>query len=192
MILEYILAASSQSTLPGAGANLYSLGFFLIFLAFMVMRRVYRGMNGMRFSTARLLRIPIVYLILTVISMLFVPLEDIFLAAGIGVAGFVAGFLFGDSANFYMQGENTFYRRSPIILTVWLLALIARVIVEIVFSQSTAFASTSVSTAAIIVDLLLAGSTGLMAGETLKIYRKYEEFKSGNQGISMTDQTSDL
>ncbi len=178
MDYQSLLAAVSQNTNTGAGNEIFSLGFLLVLVVIIAYRRVYRGMYGAPFSMARLLRIPIVYTIITAISSIFLPLADVFFSLAAGVIGLAAGMMFGNTATFYMQENRIFYKRSPIILVVWLGAFVARIVVEEL--NPTAFSFTSGATiAGIIVDILLAGSTGLLAGETIRVYKKYVQYKDG-------------
>lgn len=191
MILEHILSVSTQNTPPSTSNSLYSLIFLVVFVVYISYRRLYRGMHGGKFSKVRLLRIPIIYSVITVISAVFMPLEYIFIALGIGLAGLAVGSLYGDTARFFDRNSNTYYTRSPIIMVIWLAAFISRIGIELFYTTSTSFfGSTGSTLPAIIVNMLLAGSTGLLAGETIRIYRKYEEYKNSGSD-SMTIDGSD-
>ncbi len=186
-----ILALSPQPVPTNSGSSIYTIAFFMIFIVFIIFRRVYRGMHGARFSMVRLFRLPAVYTIITILSSIFLPLEYVFIALGIGVAGLATGIFFGDTATFYYQDSRIFYRRAPVIIIVWLGAFLARITVELVYSgTSQYFGSANNTLVGIIVDLLLAGSTGLLLGETIRTYRGYQNFRQAgteSMGIEGTE-----
>lgn len=183
-----LLASSNQPPQPPGSSALYSSVLLVVFVIYISYRRLYRGMHGRRYSSTRLLRIPVIYSIITVASSAFMPLEYVFIAMGVGVAGLAAGIFFGDTANFFEKKSATFYTRSPVIMIIWLAAFISRVAIELYYDTSTSFiGSAGNSPAAIIVNLLLAGSTGLLAGETVRTYRKYLEYRNGQSDTMITD-----
>lgn len=183
---QVVIAAQSQVTNTAGQDNYATVGFLLVFIALIAFRRVYRGMHGYPFSTVRLLRTPVVYAILTALISVFLPLDDIFYMLSAGAIGLVAGFFFGDTATFYNQGGRVFYRRAPVILVIWLAAFIARIVIGLLISGSI-YGLQTVTLAGVIVDLLLAGSTGLLAGETVRTYRKYSEHRDNAAGMQMMD-----
>lgn len=194
MLLPLLINAATQTSTPASPqSNIFSLGFFTILIVMILVRRVYRATYGTRFSMLRLFRIPVVYSIITAIALVFLPLEYVFYSAGAAVIGLVAGLFLGEGAKFYYQSGSPYYKRSPVILIIWLSSFIARIGIELILSPGTGLfaSSSSYYTATVIVDLLLAGTTGLVVGEAIKNYRKYNEFYSSNQNTADNDVTFD-
>lgn len=192
MFEEIPFSTVSQTTSPSSsiGGGISTLVILVFLFIFITARRLQRGMYGSRFSFTRIFRIPIIYAFFTVVSSIFLPLEDIFFTLAAGSVGLAAGIFWGDTASFFYRNNVVYYKRSPIILMVWLGAFIARLFVEFYF-PSLFGGNSNLLLASIIVDILLAGSTGLLAGETIHIYRKYKEFTASPVAADATgtDQT---
>ncbi len=174
-----VIQATSQTFGSGAAGNIVSTAVFLLLIAFIVVRRISRGMHGSVFSVARLFRTPMMYALFTILLSILLPLLDIMVAIVAGVAGLIAGTLYGGMVSFYIRGSRVLYRRSPVIMAIWLVSFVARVALE--FASGVGFSvSSDLSFAGLVVDILLAGSTGLISGESIRIYRKYREYTSGS------------
>ena len=140
---------------------------FLVIIVLLVARRVYRGINGIRFSYPRVLRIPVVYTILTVFYSALLPLQYLLYPLVLIAMGALLGLLFGSSVQFFRRDQQLMYKRSPVIMSVWLAAFIARVAIDLAFPQNL--------TAAVVVTLLLGVTSGLVIGEAFHIIRQYRE-----------------
>lgn len=159
-------AALSAQQAPGP-----ELGIILVLVALYVALHVIRNARGMRFSTSTLYRLPLVYLALTAIELLAIGptyLDAIAVAAAV-VAGAVVGLHASGGVHFFEKRGRVHYRRSPVIMIIWLLSFIGRFWVEIAYP--------AVPVAALAVDMVLAGTTGLIIGEAFHIKRGYESYR---------------
>lgn len=170
--------------MASAFSNTGQLQFYLFFLAFMVLiivRRSRQLVNGSKFSMARLLRPPLVYTLLLLMSsldilFLYIPgivqITSIMIALLAGIAG---GVFFGSRGEVYRQSGEIFFKRSPIIFLAWIVLFATRIFIELIFPDSISLLYIAIS--------LLSFSTGLFYGETLAIYRKYREFTRSDAGV---------
>lgn len=174
MILESFLVnpSSSQPNLTGfpTGGSVQSLYIVLILFAVFVTIRIYRGVNGRAYSTPRVLRLPVIYVLLTLITILAVGTLDPLLVATLAFipAGFLLGYRFGTKVKFFSRNNRVYYSRSPIIMTVWLVSFIGRLVIEVTIPPSI--------TVYFIIDLILCATTGVLIGEALNIVHQRKEY----------------
>ncbi len=175
MITNWLLINASQNPqnltgFPTTG-SLNSVYFVLIFFAIIVTIRIYRGVNGRAYSTYGVLRLPVVYVILTLITILAVGTLDPILVATLALipAGFLLGYRFGTKVRFFNRNNRIYYARSPIIMVIWLISFILRLVVEEAIKPSI--------TVFFIVDLILCATTGVLIGEALNIVHKKREYE---------------
>ena len=154
------------STSGGADTSL----FLIVIIAFFVVRRVYRGINGRRFSTRRIFTIPIVYTLLLLTSFISLPVSYLYEASLLLLIlpGIVVGMRFGNAVVFFERDSQTFYKRSQFILVFWLVSLLAR--------ETLALLYPSVTLAILLVDGLLSITTGLIIGESIRLYHAYNDY----------------
>ncbi|MCL4375336.1 hypothetical protein M1394_00865 [Candidatus Marsarchaeota archaeon] len=169
------MTAYTASAIQGS-SSLLVIAFVAIILTF----RVYRNMKGTKFTAKKLYIAPATYILLALFSFAIysytvdeIVLMFVLMAAGVG-AGYVLG-----SAEFFINGGETFYKRSPVIITIWLISYIARF--------GLAYAYPNVIIINIIVEAALFFTTGLITGEAVSISRKYEEHKR-NSSVQTTSQ----
>ncbi len=171
--LFFISAASNPQNLTGfpTTGSMNSVYFVLIFFAIIVTLRIYRGVNGRAYSTSRVLRLPVVYVILTLITILAVGSFDPILVATLALipAGFILGYRFGTKVRFFNRNNQVYYARSPVIMVIWLASFIIRLVVEEAMKPSL--------TVYFVVDLALCATTGLLIGEALNIVQKKKEYE---------------
>ncbi|MCL5668140.1 MAG: hypothetical protein M1593_03860 [Candidatus Thermoplasmatota archaeon] len=159
-------AYNGISTSGGADTSL----FLIVIIAIIVVRRVYRGINGRRFSTWRIFTIPIVYTLLLLTSFISLPVNYLYEASLLLLIlpGIVVGMRFGNAAVFFEQDSQTFYKRSQFILVFWLISLFVRETLALLFP--------SVTLVIELVDGLLSLTTGLIIGESIRLYYAYNDY----------------
>jgi hypothetical protein len=147
------------------------LAIIIIVIVLAVARRIYRSMRGTRFTTRGLYTMPAVYLLLTAVELAAVsPTYIDVLAAIVALAlGLLIGLGIGGGVQFFEKNNSIYYKRSPVIMTVWLVSFMARFGLEIAYP--------SLTIAAVAVDVLLAGTTGMIIGEAVHIRRNYEGYR---------------
>lgn len=173
MIESALLNAASNPqsfTGFGTGGSLYNLSFLLAIFAIVISLRIYREINGRMYSTARVLRLPVTYVIFTLFEVLVVGLIDPILIAALVLipVGVFIGDKVGTKVKFFNRNNMVYYIRSPVIMIIWLASFIGRVIIEFALPQS--------FTLDLVFDLLLSATTGLLIGEALNIIRKRKEY----------------
>ena len=149
---------------------------FVAIIAIVVVRRLYLSVNGARFSVGRVFRLPVIYIVLTVSFVAFSYLKSFFFytIAGCVVAFFallLLGLRYSSDMEFFDRGGELYYKRKPYIMIIWLVALLSRVVLEVVASNF--------MFAIITVDVLMAASTGLITGEAVNTYRAHERHVNG-------------
>ncbi len=185
MIVESILAssASGQQNLTGfpSGGSVQSIYFLLIFLAIIVTLRIYRGINGRIYSTARVLRVPVIYVFLTLITVIGVGTFEPILVATLALipAGFLLGYRFATNITFFNRNNTVYYKRSPAVLIIWLISFIIRLVLEITIPPTV--------TIDFIVDLILCSTTGIFIGEALNVVRMRKSYSGKDNGQLFQD-----
>lgn len=137
--------------------------FFLGFIAFIVVLRLYRGIRGRVYRNSIVLRPPIAYIVLTLISVVFLGLVDnvLLLTLLFIPAGTLLGYRFGTNVKFFSRRGVVYYSRSPIMLSIWLASFMGRLVLEFIFPDSLNII--------FILDAVLSLTTGLLLGEALNI-----------------------
>ncbi len=185
MIVESILAssASGQQNLTGfpSGGSVQSIYFLLMFLAIIVTLRIYRGINGRIYSTARVLRVPVIYVFLTLITVIGVGTFEPILVATLALipAGFLLGYRFATNITFFNRNNTVYYKRSPAVLIIWLISFIIRLVLEITIPPTV--------TIDFIVDLILCSTTGIFIGEALNVVRMRKSYSGKDNGQLFQD-----
>ncbi len=178
-LFSTLAAANTTSTVPATTSDITETLLFALILIWIVSRRLYKGMKGTVYSTSRVVRLPVIYAVLTALFSATLPLTDILFVLLAGALGITVGLSFGDTSTFYKQTDQIHYRRSPAIMVIWLIAFIARVFIDFYYGfgfYSTGTASFSI--AVLLVDILLGGTTGLIGGEAIHTIRRYDEFRN--------------
>ena len=171
-----IVTGSAAQTYPFTPTSYSGLGIFLVFIVLIVIRRVMRGIYGRRYSTGRVLFLPVFYVVLTLIFVAAFSATDIYAYYTFLLipAGAIVGWRFGGGVSFFMKNGEVYYKRSPYILVVWLVSYILRVLLEFLFPSNL--------TIAFGVDAVLAITAGLIIGEAIHLIRGRRSFNQTPPG----------
>jgi cation transport ATPase len=171
--------AVSTTTIPS-----FSAGYeFEILIGVIIILGIVRGLSGRKYSAARVLRTPAIYILFTAFAIFFSSTPNLYAQSMILLlpVGIPVGMKFGKDVKFFKRDDVLYYRRSPYILLLWALALIARVSLE--------FFSLHSLLAIIVFNALLSFITGMLLGEAIHILTKRrtqnfgaEDFPSGFNG----------
>lgn len=147
---------------------------FVLIIVLILSARVYRGRKGTKFSMYRVIGIPILYLLLTVGTVLYsnMTYTEYAIAAGAFIIGALLGTVLGKETKFFDKDERLYYKRSTIVITVWLVSYIFRDILPILF--------TGIPLLTIAANMALALTTGMLIGESAHIYKEYKRQKARN------------
>ena len=161
-----IFSVSSGSSSP-LNSDSYVL---LIVIALLVSRRLYSGFNGRVYSRGRVLRTPIIYVILTLLTVFgFGALNVELTSTLILIPAFaLLGYRIGVNVTFFERNGTLYYKRSPTIMVIWLVAFIIRFAIEILIPLNT--------TILLVIDVLLSSTTGLLLGEAINVMRKRDQY----------------
>ena len=136
---------------------------FVVFIAAMLFLRMRRNSQGQRFSRSRVLRLPLIYLVITAISLFGIPEYAVLLTFALGVVGLLVGLSLGEGVSVFTKESVVYYKRSPIIFSVYIVLLLLRYVVYILYPASI--------TANAIIAAPLGLSAGLILGEAFHINR---------------------
>ena len=147
----------------------------LVIVAAYLTFRAYRGMTGIRFRATRLFTTPMLYLILTLLSLFVLnpTYLDIIAVCAAVVVGTLVGLQLAGGAQFYEKNNAIYYKRSPLVLVVWLVSFVLRLGVGLLYPTNLLIG--------ILVEILLAGTTGVIIGEAVHINRSYNSYKESHK-----------
>jgi len=151
----------------------YTTPLYLAVLALVLTLNSYRSLSGTRYRGWRVFLRPGIYLLLALILLALDPKAWI-LSTLAGIAGVVTGTELGSSVNFYYNGVQLYYRRSPTVYLIWLAVFLLRVFLSTWINLGTQGLQ--------LLDALLLFSSGLLLGESYHILFKAREFKARNSG----------
>jgi hypothetical protein len=159
----------------------------ILFIAIIMLLRLRRQNKGYKASAMRIFRYPAVYIVLSLLLVLYTPSVMLFLLTAISIIlGYAIGITFGSKSSVFSSQGKMMYKRSKEIFTIWMAAFVIRVLIEFLFPINTPSAIGTQSlylTYAIpsgvyfwymVADMLLAFSAGMLLGEALHIYKKYK------------------
>lgn len=157
---------------------------FLIFIAIIVAVRLYRGINGRVYSRARVLRLPAIYVVLTVFSLVALSYlnSDVLLTLAFIPAGALLGYRFGTNVKFMVRNNVLYYARSPFMLILWFASFIARFLLEYLYPTNV--------TVMLVVDSALTITTGIFIGEAMNVIKKRKEY--GNPPMNSDRETDNF
>ena len=166
-VLSLANAFATPSIQPGST----TLDFLVIaFVIMIAVRRLYAGINGVAYSTARLMRLPAIYLLFTIISVLdFGSVNAYVLSTLLLVpAAVIFGYRFANRCSFFYRDGRVYYRRQTYVLIFWLCSYVARLAIELFlpFNLVIEIATSSI----------LSITTGVVIGEAMNIRKMYHEF----------------
>ena len=170
----FALSINSGNSASGVSVNGTQVYGLLVFLAIIVTLRLYRGLNGRIYSTSRVLRTPIIYILITLFTVFFSGILNLTLEVTLLLIplGTLLGYAYGTNVIFFYKNNFLYYKRSPIIMIIWLVSLVIGFAIEVLVPLN--------FTILLIVDLLLSGTTGVLTGEALNIMKKRKEFNPSN------------
>lgn len=164
-ILMGIQSPSAQ--IATSGYEIYPI---LLIVIFIIARRIYKNIKGVKFSKRGVYALPAIYLALTIISfaVLIPTFKEIIIAALALVIGLFAGLHLGGGVKFFYKNKQAYYTRSPIILTIWLISYIIRIALDLLLPANI-YLSIGAS-------VLLAATTGMIIGEAHHINKAYKSY----------------
>ncbi len=167
------LTALVQSSQQAAGSTVGT-GFIALFLTLAVLlsiRRIRSSIYGAKFSKRRLFFRAAAYLILTTAGLFSAgPYAlEIYMTLALIPPGMLAGLKWGSAADFFYVGSQVYYRRSFLIVVLWLVTFIGKVLGEVLFPDRFA--------AVFVIAVLLSSLTGVILGETVAVQRSFAEFR---------------
>ena len=136
---------------------------FVVFIAAILLLRVRRNSKVQRFSRSRVLRLPAIYLIITVISLLGIPEYAVLITFALSVIGLLVGLGLGGGVSVFTKDSAVYYKRSPIVFSAYIVLLLLRYVVYLLYPANI--------TANVIIAAFLGLSTGLILGEAFHINR---------------------
>jgi membrane protein CcdC involved in cytochrome C biogenesis len=177
MDLIALIANASNYTNPLAVPQLSGSSgvIVLVIIAVFLTVRVYRNMRGLRFSSLRLYYLPIIYTALTLFTLYYLAptvyyIGAVFIAIVIGI---FAGLKLATGVKFFDKDNQVYYRRAPTIMVIWMVSFIARLGVELFLPTNLIIN--------LAIELILAGTTGLIIGEAIHISRSYKKYVSSEK-----------
>ncbi len=154
------------------------IGIVLIVIALVLTLRVYRGMKGMKYSPGQVYSAPLIYFILLLVGLadLNPSYTDIIAVVLTLILGYFVGRKLAGGVRFFDKDGAIYYKRSPIILVIWLVSFIVRFGLDYITIPGITYL-------AIAVEVVLALTTGMIAGEAHHINISYKEY-AGNKGMT--------
>ncbi|WP_297216176.1 hypothetical protein [Thermoplasma sp.] len=142
------------------------LAVILFIIALILIRTTIRAFHGRRYSNVRVVRLPAVYIILSVFAVLINFAGRFFYYSILLLipAGYVFGSRFAGQAQFFYRSDVLYYRRSPVIFIIWLSSFLARIFLQFVLPDSFVIN--------IIIDSVLSFTAGLLLGESINLIVK--------------------
>ncbi len=163
-----LLGGLSSAAVYNSG-NQNSTIIILIIIAVIITLRTYRGFKGTKFSKFAVYFRPIFYTVATLISLFLIftsYIEILYLVIAIAF-GCLIGLKMGGGVRFFEKDYVIYFKRSALIITLWLASFIARFAVDYFYSSNF-----YVNLAA---ELLLGVTTGMLIGEAYHINDKYKK-----------------
>ncbi len=136
----------------------------LLFIIFVLARRIVRQRKGTKYTLRSILITPIIYLLLTVFLMVGVSAAQAAEILVLMLLGLVAGFFLGKRSDIFEKEGKVMYKRSTEVTMLWIIGYVARISIEFLSANPTII---------FYADILLAASAGLLLGETIVLYKNY-------------------
>ncbi len=136
----------------------------------------FRSLKGRRVRPFRLFLRPLIYILLGAVFLVegFSFIVVVSVISG-SLVGFLLGDRFGSGAEVFVNAGEIFYRRSPIVLGIWLLSYVGRVFIY----QYDGTGSSSIFLD-VALDFLLFSSAFMLMGESIYVYKEYSRIKNAN------------
>lgn len=157
-----------NSTPPtGFGSNSAELVVIMIIFSLLILRRLWYGVNGRRYSSKMLFRTPLLYAFLLISFEIDLINQPIYILGSLLLVfpGLVVGDRLGVLTQVYLENNVIFYRRSTILLVMTTVLLFVRLLMEffINFTEPLIIA---------LFNAMVAFSLGIYIGELLLIRTK--------------------
>ncbi len=158
IVLNYTQTAQSSA------AQLSSYEFLAIILLFLIFR-IKRNKSGRTFRVSRIFYLPVILLLINLSLLIDIPVQYYIYFAMLVVVGILPGLRWGELSSLYYQNQKLMYRRSNVILYLWALSLFSRLFIEVILPGNLLYN--------IIVEGILSFETGMIIGESQRLYSKY-------------------
>ncbi len=170
--IAHLISSMTNASAPNGipTSNFQSVAIIFIVIALLLVMRVYRNINGRIYRDSRVFRTPLIYglLLLFFVGYLEYSHPIFFLTLLFVPIGFMIGIRFDFQPNFFYRNNILYYKRSPAVLVIWLVAFIIRLALDLFYSTNL-YANLSV-------DSLLALTTGIIVSEALTLLRGKRKF----------------
>jgi hypothetical protein len=188
----------------GSNAGYASVYLFLGILLLVVIRRLRVVLKGTKVSKLRTVVFSAYYVILafffTLTSFFYggATPDDAVLYVAVGAAGAYGSYLFSDRRiGFWKDADGSiYYKGAVIIYLIYLVGLVARIAIDLVFIGPQAFTfstapsasplSGSAIDAGIVTDSLLTLGAGLLVGRNVRVMRRYSSIVQGKEAVPDT------
>jgi hypothetical protein len=190
---------SSGSGASGGDSSIY---IFLGVMILLVLRRFSRVIRGSKVSRGRTIAFAIYYLafasLLIAVSIEAggVSPDFLLLYLLVGAVGVYGSYAFSDRRiGFWKAADGSiWYKGAIIVYIIYIVGLIARITIDLVFigPQAFSFAPTTTTLsstaidAGIVTDLLLALGSGLLTGRNIRVMKRYDAIVAGKEQVSDT------
>ncbi|HUI00461.1 MAG TPA: hypothetical protein VLX56_02385 [Nitrososphaerales archaeon] len=186
-----------------SSANYSSVYLFLGILLLLVIRRFSRVIRGTKVSTSRTIIFAAYYLafaaLLIAVSVVSggVSPEYLALYAVVGAVGVYGSYAFSDRRiGFWKDADGSiWYKGAVVVYVIYIVGLMARIAIDLAFigPQIFTFAPTPSSSltptavdAGMVTDLLLAFGSGLLTGRNLRVMKRYNRIRAGQEQVGET------
>ena len=158
----------------------------LVIIVIMLFLRVRRQSRGTKATTVSIFRYPAIYIFISIILVLstFNMLLLLYVIIAI-ILGYALGSVLGKNSSVFASNGKLLYKRSKEVFAIWAAAFIVRIFIEFAFpinytgpGQPVPNAFSGIYLWYSIVDLLLGFSAGILLGEAIHLYRKYNAVKA--------------
>jgi len=191
----------SSGSSSGGDTSVY---IFLGVLLFIVVRRLRLVISGTKVSKLRTLIFSGYFVALasffTLTSFFYGGVSPLYavLYIAVGAAGAYGSYLFSDRRIGFWKGADgsIYYKGAVIIYVIYLVGLVARITIDLVFigpqafTFSTAPSATPLSSSAIyagiLTDALLALGAGLLVGRNARVMKRYSSIAQGKETVADT------
>lgn len=153
-------------------------GVILVIIALIVIRSSIRAFRGRKYSRARLIRLPALYLILSVALLLAdFPRKPLYYSVVLLIpAGYVLGTRFGTQASFFYRSNVLYFKRSPVIFIIWMCSFLTRISLEFLVPAST--------TINLAIDSVLSFTAGMILGESVYLLSSRKDIAESSSNNS--------
>ena len=166
----------------------YEYVYVIIIILLFVVLRTRSQIHGRKADTRRIFTRPVLYAALTLLLLAITPNAYVLLIALLfGIIGYFVGTFFGSKSKVFEKDGIIRSKGSNEVFFIWIGAFILRLLIEIAFPLPAANAVVGFSIYAnpngayfwyMIVDFLLAFSTGMLLGEARHIYKMYRSLQA--------------